>query len=60
MSLEAWLSFRAGENPQPCKLICCECGGKAEGNVETRDNEDSPWEPLCNACHAADQGGEDS
>ena len=55
MSLEAWLSFRAGENPKPIKLICCECGKRAQGNVETRKDQNSAWEPLCDACHAEDE-----
>lgn len=59
MSLEAWLTFRSGENPKPIKLICCECGKPAQGNVSTRESENSPWLPLCDACDAAAQGGED-
>lgn len=60
MSLEAWLAFQAGERDVSPKLICCECHQPAEGNVDTRENSNSPWLPLCDACHAADQGGEES
>ena len=57
-SFEDWNDFRRGENPAPVKRTCCECGGPAQGNVDTRRTPDGPWLPLCDACNAADQGGE--
>ena len=42
--LEAWLAFRRGENPPDIKLVCCDCGKQAEGNVTCDDGE------ICDAC----------
>jgi hypothetical protein len=51
-SLEAWLEFRRNENYQPPPLVCCECGGRAEGNITCDDGE------ICDKCHAELVGGE--
>lgn len=48
---EAWVAFRTGENPKPIRLVCCECGGCAEGDVSCEDGE------ICNACHEKDVAG---
>lgn len=40
--------FRAGERDRGCRLLCCDCGKPAEGNVTCDDGE------LCDACHAED------
>lgn len=45
--LQSWLAFRLGENPKPIRFECCECGGRAEGDVSCEDGE------ICNACHEA-------
>lgn len=44
-SFEDWNDFRRNENPKPCKLICCECGKPAEGNVSCEDGD------ICDKCH---------
>mgnify|MGYP006367084087 CR=1 FL=1 len=53
-TLETWLDFRAGENPKPCKLVCCDCGKAAQGKVSCEDGD------LCDACHAEDMKDEPS
>lgn len=47
-NFENWLNFRQNETPKPVKLVCCECGGSADGNVSCDDGE------ICDACHEDD------
>lgn len=47
-SLEDWNDFRRNETPKPCKLVCCECGKSAQGNVSCDDGE------ICDVCHERD------
>lgn len=44
-TFDDWLAFRAGEKDRDCLLVCCDCGGEAEGNVSCEDGE------ICDACH---------
>lgn len=41
---DSWNEFRRNENPKPCKLVCCECGKPAQGNVSCDDGE------ICDKC----------
>lgn len=53
-SFEAWNEFRRGEIVRPVKLVCCDCGGPAEGNVTCEI--DGVQHHVCNACHEAAVG----
>lgn len=43
--------FRAGERVREPRLICTECGGRAEGNHEWTDGSGE----ICDRCVAADE-----
>lgn len=44
--------FGRAEAYRPPPLICCDCGGVAEGNCGCDDG------PICDACVEADEKGE--
>lgn len=44
--LEAWLEFRRLESAPAPKLVCTECGGRAEGNACWTDGSGE----ICDAC----------
>ena len=46
---EAWLEFRRGENPREPRLICTECGRRAEGNCSWTDGSGE----ICDKCAAS-------
>lgn len=48
---QAWIEFRRNENAVSAKLICCECGKPAQGNVYGENGE------ICDDCH--EQGQKD-
>jgi hypothetical protein len=41
--------FRAGERDRGSRLLCCDCGEPAEGNITCDDGN------ICDACHEACQ-----
>lgn len=43
--------FRAGERVTTIRLVCTECGGKAEGNSSWCDGSGE----ICDACVAKDE-----
>src|SRR5271166_4744504 len=51
---EAWRAFQAGERDVDCRLVCTECGGRAEGNASWSDGSGE----LCDACVAKDMASE--
>lgn len=51
MTFDAWTAFRQGEIVREVKLVCCECGGPAEGNVSFNETK----EELCDSCAEQDQ-----
>jgi hypothetical protein len=55
--LDAWLAFRAGENPPQIIEHCCDCGKlipEEDDVIELYDNDGSLEGRLCQRC--ADEG----